>query len=302
MTLLSQGSVDLAALVARIRRAFPQLGFSRAVLNDEGADHVVVMLDEAWVFRFPRNAERRALFACELKLLARIAPASPVPVPHYAHVAPKAAFGGYAMIHGAPLTGEAFRGLARPAQERVLDEIASLLRLIHATPPAVIAGAGGQIAQGWTAARYAKRYRERRRARIAGAVGAALLTGIDAFFEAYARRPAGPARGIVHGDVTADHMLLAPGGEGLAGVIDFADAELDDPAHDFTYLWAFGDWAPAFAARRYGLADGGLVERSRWSWARYRIDQLRWAADGHIGRRDAPSEAEMMALFGVLGV
>jgi aminoglycoside phosphotransferase (APT) family kinase protein len=97
-------------------------------------------------------------------------------------------------------------------------------------------------------------------------------------------------------------MLLASGGEGLAGVIDFADAELDDPAHDFTYLWAFGDWAPAHAAKRYGLADAGLVERSRWSWARYRIDQLRWAADGHIGARDAPSEAEMGALFDALGV
>jgi aminoglycoside phosphotransferase (APT) family kinase protein len=254
------------------------------------------------VFRFPRNAERRALFACELKLLARIAGASPVAVPQYAHVAPRAAFGGYAMIHGAPLTGAAFHALGRPRQEAVLDQIAALLRLIHVTPPGVIAGARGRIAHGWTADRFARRYRERRRARIAQAVSAALLGRIDSFFEAYERRPPWPSRVVVHGDLTADHMLLAPGAEALAGVIDFADAELDDPAHDFTYLWAFGDWAPAHAAQRYGAADAGLVERSRWSWARYRIDQLRWAADGHIGAHEVPSEAEMTALFGALGV
>jgi hypothetical protein len=188
--------------VRRIRRAFPDLVFARAALNDEGADHAVVVLDEAFVFRFPRNDERRALFAAELKLLAHIAASSPVALPNYTHVAPRGAFGGYRMIRGEPLTAAAFRSLRRPVQERILDEIAALLRLIHATAPGVIAGAGGRIAQGWTADRFAKRYREQRRQAIAPTVSAALLARIDPFSR--------PMRAARRGPPALSSMAISP--------------------------------------------------------------------------------------------
>jgi aminoglycoside 2''-phosphotransferase len=302
MTPIPQGSVDLDALTARIAAAFPDLAFARAALNDEGEDHAVVILDDAWVFRFPRTEERRVLFETEMELLKHIGAETPVPVPQYAHVAPGAAFGGYAMIKGRPLTAAAFQAISQPGQARVLDQMADLLCLIHSTSPKIITREGGKVARGWNGADFARRYRARRRERIAQVVTPRLIKAIDVFYEALAGRPAAAAETVVHGDLTADHMLLAPGGERLAGVIDFADAELDDPAHDFTFFWAYGDWAPAHVAKRYGATDSGLLSRSRWSFARYRVDQLRWAADGHINNLDAPTEGEMMELFAALGV
>jgi hypothetical protein len=71
--MLAQGRVDLEALVARIRAEFPDLVFERASLNDFGEDHAVVMLDDAWVFRFPRGAEVVACSERERRLLARAA-------------------------------------------------------------------------------------------------------------------------------------------------------------------------------------------------------------------------------------
>jgi hypothetical protein len=56
---LKQGRVDLDALLARVRAAFPELTFTRATLNDFGEDHAVVILDDAWVFRFPRHCRSR---------------------------------------------------------------------------------------------------------------------------------------------------------------------------------------------------------------------------------------------------
>jgi len=64
---------ELRRLVARIRAAFPHFAFDRAVLNDEGDDHAVVVLDEAWLFRFPRHARcQRRRFPVELIVLVAV--------------------------------------------------------------------------------------------------------------------------------------------------------------------------------------------------------------------------------------
>ena len=73
---------------------------------------------------------------------------------------------------------------------------------------------------------------------------------------------AGPER-LIHSDVTDDHLLLAPAGDRLAGVIDFGDVELGDAAYDFAYLWSYGDWTPAHVFARYALEG----RRSRSSGA-----------------------------------
>ncbi|HEY5105253.1 MAG TPA: phosphotransferase [Caulobacteraceae bacterium] len=300
MTPIAQGAVDVASLVGRIRAEFPGLVFTRAVLNDEGEDHAVVLLDDAWVFRFPRTAERQALFGAELKLLEHIGPACEVQVPRYAFVARDVAFGGYRMIDGVALTTPVFAALARPAQERILAQVAALLRVIHSAPPAVIASADGAIARGWAGADFACRYGAATRASIEAVVSPSLLAAIDRFYEAYGRQPRWPGEVVVHDDLSDDHLLLAPGGERLAGVIDFADAALGDPAYDFAFFWAYGDWAARFIAGRYGSADDGILERSRWCFARYCVDQICWAALGHIPAARAPTEEELHSLLGSL--
>ncbi len=78
---LSQGSVDLAARVARMLAEFPDLAFERATPNDLGEDHAVVVLDDACVFRFPRNAEVAAHAAMERHLLDVLKSVSPIDSP-----------------------------------------------------------------------------------------------------------------------------------------------------------------------------------------------------------------------------
>ena len=65
-------------------------------------------------------------------------------------------------------------------------------------------------------------------------------------------------------------------------MIDFTDAGLGDPAFDFTFLWAYGEWAAAHAARFYG---GGpeveaMVDRSRWWWTLYCVNRFWWHLSG----------------------
>jgi aminoglycoside 2''-phosphotransferase len=272
---------DLEDLAARIRAAFPALSFTDARLIDEGADHAVVVLDGAWLFRFPRDERYRTrLFPVELNLLAALGALTPVPIPRYRFIAPNAEFGGYALIRGEPLRPALFASLAPHVQTGIFATLAEFLRLVHAQPPAILAQADGAIAHEWTGEAFRERWIGERRAPVASLVSAALLADIDRFYDAYAAAPPPPREVVTHGDLTDEHMLLAPGHEGLAGVIDFGDACLGDPAYDFAFFFAYGEAAALEIARRYDPAgaDPGLLARARGHYIRFCVERLRQAA------------------------
>jgi aminoglycoside 2''-phosphotransferase len=277
---LKQGEVVLAGLVARIRAAFPNLAFSRASLNDLGEDHAVVILDDAWVFRFPRGPEAANYDAGERRLLAHLNGAATLATPRYEFVSPAGDIAGYRMIEGDQLSAALLAGLSRAKQEQVLDELGAFLAVLHSIPLALAAAADGSSIPPRTAAETVRRHR-RRRDRIAAGLPGNLAARLDRFYEALPAAVDGAPQVLVHGDLTEDHILLAPNGH-LAGLIDFTDAGPGDPAFDFTFLWAYGDWAPARALHRYG-ADDGLLTRSRWWFARYCVDQFWWNLSGARG-------------------
>ncbi len=293
---MQQGRVDLAVLVARIRSEFPDLAFERAVLNDLGDDHAVVVLDDAWVFRFPRNAEVAACSARERRLLRVLAPVSPVAVPAYDHVSASGDFGGYRMIEGRELGEAVFDSLGADARGRVIDELGRFLAALHSLSTDLAVADSHD-----NAVHYARRYR-RRRARLAEALGPDLLTLADRFYAAFPAAVASTTAVLTHRDLSEDHMLLSPDGQRLAGVIDFTDAALGDPAFDFTFLWAYGDDAPARVLSSYGPADNGLLTRSHWWFARYRLDQIWWSLNGDRAYDVASNVRDLPALFESLGV
>lgn len=281
---LKQGEVDLAPLVARIGAEFPDLELGQARLNDKGADHAVVILDDTWVFRFPRSLQAAGYNAGERRLLAHLNKAAGLATPRYERVALSGDFAGYRMIVGEQLSKALFASLSREAQEGVLEDLGGFLTVLHATPPALAAAPDGAAVSPPTATETVRRY-HRRRERLAGTLPADLRGRIDRFYDALPAAMAGAPTVLVHGDLTEDHILLAPAHDRLAGLIDFTDAGPADPAYDFTFLWAYGDWAPAHAARRYAPGDAidGLLQRSRWGFVRYCIDQLWWNHSGARG-------------------
>jgi aminoglycoside 2''-phosphotransferase len=296
---LEQGRVDLDALVARIRSEFPDLAFERAKLNDFGDDHAVVFLDQAWVFRFPRNADVAAHTDTERRLLVALRPVSPIAVPAYDRVSASGDFGGYRMIAGQELSEALFASLPAEVQARVLDEIGRFLSALHSLPTELVV-AGGNASNG-DAERYVGSYRQRR-ARLATVLGPDLLATADRFYAALPGAVATSQTAVIHRDFTEDHILLAPGRERLAGVIDFTDAALGDPAYDFTFLWAYGDDAPGQVSRAYGSEPSiaGILSRSRWWFVRYRLDQVWWTLNGDREYDVARLVKELPVLFEAL--
>ena len=293
-----------AALAARVRAAFPDLAFSRAALIERGEDHQVLVLDDRYVFRFPRFSHHPTGLRLELAALGALKGRCAVPMPDYRYVAAGGAFAGYEMIDGVELTPERFAALDRGVQERVLAQVADFLSAIHSLTTSDVEARLGETPKEWPSggspADQAADVRKRRCGHIARAFPA-LLPIVDGFLARFEQSPGGAER-WTHSDVTCDHLLLSPAGDRLAGVIDFGDVEIGDPAYDFGYLRSYGDWAPAHVFARYAFkdVDPGLLQRSHWQHVRYRIARLGEAIEQGWDARASEIAAALPALAAAL--
>ena len=129
----------------------------------------------------------------------------------------------------------------------------------------------------WGILALSRRYTNERRALIATAIPPEVLTSVDAFYPEF-QRMASEVRRITHADLRDEHILFQWGGEQLAGIIDFGDAGVGDPAFDFAYFWSYGSSVPARIYEQYAFRDDDrLLARSYWHFVRFEIESL-WSA------------------------
>jgi aminoglycoside phosphotransferase (APT) family kinase protein len=190
---------------------------------DSGWDYKVLIVDDAWVVRWPRHRLAVEELEHEVELLPVIAPLLPVEVPQFAYVSREPWLVTYRLIRGDPLAAE------DP------DGVRAFLDALHAVD------VGDVPAQepDWLEA-YREQAAEFRRVVLPlldpdeRADGERLLaetetlTGFDAV--------------LTHSDLGPEHLLVRDGR--LAGVIDWGDARIGDPAIDYAWLLTgpFPDW------------------------------------------------------------
>jgi aminoglycoside phosphotransferase (APT) family kinase protein len=190
---------------------------------DHGYDFAVAIVDDEWVFRFPRRPAVEEALALEIALLPVLASALPVEVPSFEHTSREPLFVGYRLIRGVPLTDEDSDG-AR-----------AFLDALHAFDPS-----GVPVPRpDWVQA-YRNQCAEFERL---------VLPLLEKDRHTEAQRLFGEAGTLVnfeptlvHADLGPEHLLVCDGR--LAGVIDWADARLGDPALDYAWLLngPFTDW------------------------------------------------------------
>ena len=280
------------ALLACVIEAFPSLSIGRIRVEHAGGDHVLLIIDDRTAFRFPRAGMHD--LTLEIAVLRLLKSRCVLPTPSYDYIDPLGRFAGYAFIVGAELTPARFAALPPAANDRVLGEAVRFLAELHGLPIERIRSSDDWPAT-WTAAQFAERGLRDQLPVIASLVPR-LARRVEAFFRRYgADRP--DRLVIVHGDLVADHILLDARSDRLAGIIDFGDVGLGDPAQDFLAFWSYGADA---AVRAVGLyppagADPGLFGRSRNHFVRYQIDRLseRIGADagGDVSRLAAEVDA-----------
>lgn len=230
---------ELAARL--IAEQFPELQPRSVEPFGVGWDNTAYLVDETWVFRFPRRELAVELIRNESALLPALASELPLAIPDPRHVGrPSQAFGwpfaGYRLIPGRTACSVSW---AEGERARTATALARFLRALHDFP-AERARARG--ATGDTIRRLDLEYRRTQVAeRIEHAVEQGLVESVDAFDGVLDDLPdefTPRADTLVHGDLYARHLLVDDEHR-LTGVIDWGDVHVGDPALDLGIVFGF---------------------------------------------------------------
>jgi aminoglycoside phosphotransferase (APT) family kinase protein len=229
-------TVDAALARRLIGDQFPELELRSLSLLGEGWDTTVWLVDDEWVFRFPRRSYPVAGLQYEIAYLPRLAPLLPLPIPNptlvgRASPAFRWPFYGAPFLPGRELADARLDDEARAALARPLGEF---LRTLHA------AELDGELPvdpvqradMAFRVPRTIDRLAELERLGLwkAPQMVAELL-------EAARDVPPPEPTAVVHGDLHLRHLLVDGDGRPSA-VIDWIDLSRNAPGVDFVLYWS----------------------------------------------------------------
>ncbi len=261
-------SAEVAIDEALVRRVlggqFPQLELRSVRLLGEGWDNAVWLVDERWVFRFPRREIAVPAVERQVALLPRLAPLLPLPIP-------QPVFAGRPgddfrwPFFGAPLLPGREAADASPGDEergRAARPLAGFLRALHDPELLGMNGVEELPVDPMGRADMAHRV-PRTRARLDELRELGLWDAppeVDVMLESASRLPPPSGLAVTHGDLHIRHLLV--GDDGVpTGVIDWDDLCRGDPAIDLMLVWSYlpPPARPAFLTAYGPVRDDQLV-------------------------------------------
>ena len=208
---------------------------------DEGYDFEVAIVDDEWVFRFPRRANVVEALEAEIVFLPRLAAALPVAVPRFEHVS-----------HEPSVRRLRPDSRRRRSSTRIAEGVRAFLDALHRFDHAGLP----VERRDWREVFRDKCARleqdvlpllepaDRTRA-LALFAEVESLTGFEPTF--------------IHNDLSGPHLLVHDGK--LAGVIDWGDAVIGDPARD--YAWLLNVAVPRVGRPGRATTPGALLPPAR---------------------------------------
>jgi hypothetical protein len=271
---------------AFIQERWPELDIDTFVSLEGGWDCFTYLMNGEWIFQFPRLPDAGDRLRKQIAVLPEVARevSSAVPLPVYATTDPVCI--GYRRIVGRPMSAK-IDGIWPERLGRFLYDL-------HLTPPEFV---GMRTIS-------AETVRAGLRVEVE-TLGAHVLPSLDADERTSAERTISTflddddnflfAPCLTHGDIGPEHVLVTDAGD-LAGVIDWGDMEVGDPAFDLA--WTLHAW-PEVGARVLGAYGGPPDDRflvrtrfaymlSPWHEVEYGVqtDQPAFIRSGLAGVRD----------------
>jgi aminoglycoside 2''-phosphotransferase len=276
--------------LARIATLAPDLAVE-TIRHDNGQFNDVLIVNDAWVFRFAKSEAVIAALPGEVAFLRTIAGRLPLATPNVAYVnlAPPHVGMGYPILPGVALSREWLAGAPLATLERIGAQLGAFLRALHALPLDLFAGIAIQDRVDEWADLYANI-----RAYLFPHMRADARADVGARFEAFLATGGADWTPVPrHGDFGSGNALYDSGIDSVTAIIDFGSAALGDPAVDIAALSTMGEsvfqsalvaypeavayqeraafYRSTFALQQawYGLRDGSQ-EDFEYGIARYR--------------------------------
>jgi aminoglycoside 2''-phosphotransferase len=229
----------------RVKKDFPEFSFKKVKDLSRGLDHKVLLFDDLYLFRFPKEEYYKKFILTEMKLLDALKKHK---VPYYEWRGKD--YGAYRVLKGKPLSYIRYKKIKD--KDKLHKELASFLSELHSL----------KLLKGLNTRRlpyFFEEYEERMKF-ISSYFDTEELRVIEKALNKLKTTPF-PTYCVAHSDLHFDHILVD---EELRGIIDFSDAEITDPAIDFHLFWNFGEKVVRDIYDKYkGPKDGGFLQRSQ---------------------------------------
>ncbi|WP_227394868.1 phosphotransferase [Jeotgalibacillus aurantiacus] len=276
----------------KIEEAYPELKPVKIKDLGTGFDHTVYMVNEQWVFRFPRRKLGLEAMYIENKVLTSLEKVSfeggfdyPKPVYFQKGQDENDSYVGFSLIEGQVLTDLEDTDCLNEAAEK----LGHFLKKLHALPVECIDAGPDHLNRLSTALRRKHFYviAEEAAPVIPEKLYQQLLSYLDQLEEW--ENPAGTV--LVHGDLHPKNLIAREGK--LAGIIDWGDAHIGHPASDLSIVFqCISHEKRSLFFDAYGEVNDETIKLARFKaaflntvllrYAKSTNDQnvLRWALTG----------------------
>ncbi len=247
---------QLDHFIAKIQHVYPDVAIHSAYLDEGGQYNHVVVVNDAWIFRFARFAESAETLRREVMILSAIRPhiSLTIPEPLYQNfdtIEADDAFIGYRMIPGTPLWPENYQKISNGnILRRMAEQLAGFLKELHTLP--VSNGIASALVPEDQPVYWADLYQRFQR-KLFPYMRLDAQQEVRRRFEHFLHNPTHYQFTPVlrHGDFGGGNVIADLDTGNITGIIDFGATTLGDPAIDFGGLAYFGDEFFQHAMRIY---------------------------------------------------
>jgi aminoglycoside 2''-phosphotransferase len=243
----------------RITEEFSKVRFSRASFITNGWDDIVLILDDATVFAFPKDPnEKNHSLQKELRILPLLnTHIHSLKIPNFKYISHDKTFAGYNFLKGIFLSGNLFKSLNEKEKDKVAKQLATFLKELHSFPVAVAKKNGvGLAMRQKDAFVWLKSHIQ--------VIKKKLSKDEQKILEDLENPNFSFTPVVAHQDFGKSNILFDPQKRRLTGIIDFGDIQIADPAGDFARLWFYGEKFIDMIIHYYNSPDKGIKERSRY--------------------------------------
>lgn len=230
---------------------YPEFEGSKFVENTKGWSNYVLVVDDRYVFRMPRHDNSYVNLEIEKILLPYIKAKTEVKIPEFKYVSDlnsEYSFIGYDMIEGQELSRQLLNEMDAASYEQLARQIGGFLESLHSVDiKSPIFKALRISNQFQNLLQLEQKILDQASQLLSDDEMAWTANLFDAFHNELCTF--NNSFSLLHSDFTEDHILVNDT-YGLAGIIDFGDICIGDPAFDFAGIYS--SYGKAFMERVLG--------------------------------------------------
>ncbi|PMB02503.1 aminoglycoside O-phosphotransferase APH(2'')-IIIa [Fischerella thermalis CCMEE 5273] len=217
---------------------FPDFELTSVTKLGEGWMSVALLVNERWVFRFPKKEQGAQDLQKEINIMPRLSKRLSITIPHFEFIGQLQngyPFVGYKVLPGEILDEDGFALLSTAEKRNLARQLAAFMDEIHSFSVDEALGLGVPVVKLAPVFAQLQTQVEQRVFPLTDVlVQQYISTRFQTYFDHGHYRAYTPR--LIHGDLSPDHFLINPQNQQLTGIIDFGDLQVTDPDYEYRYL------------------------------------------------------------------